>query len=67
MKIEQEHPALMDPEIEAKELEHALHDMSKIIREANKKLGKSGLSYSEFKDRFLTTIAISDLAHAKNH
>lgn len=45
------------PEIEAKHLEHALHDMSKTVREANKKLGKSGLSYSEFRAHFLTTIA----------
>jgi hypothetical protein len=68
MKIEQEHPTIMDPETEAKELENALHDMSKAVREANKKPGKSGLSYSEFKAHFLTTIVkTSDLAHTKNH
>ena len=48
---------IQDPETEAKELEHALHDMSKAIRESNKRPGKSGLSYSEFKAHFLATIA----------
>ena len=53
---------IQDPEIEANELEHALHDMSKSVREANRRPGKSGLSYSEFKAHFLATIAETPVA-----
>jgi len=57
MKFEQESPTIKDPETEAAEFESMLKDMSKAVREANKKPGKSGLTYSEFKTHFLEQLS----------
>lgn len=57
MKKEIIHPEIQDEETEAQELKRALHDMSNAVREANKRPGKSGLTYSEFKAYFLSKFA----------
>ena len=60
---------IQDPETEAKALERALHDMSKSVREANKMSSKLGLSYSEFKARFLAAMSeeVPEFAYGKSH
>lgn len=47
----------LDPDAEAAEFENILRDVGKSIGESCERLGKSGLTYAQFKANFLKTLA----------
>ncbi len=55
---------IKDPETEARELEDILREVGKSLQESTMRLGKSGLTYAQFKANFLKKMtAANELPH----
>ena len=65
--MQQQIPAIVDAETEAAEFEKILKDVGKSIAQSCSRLGKSGLTFEQFKANFLKTVAKTALPSHGSH
>ena len=66
-KVKPQTSTLVDAETEAKEFENILRDVGQSIEKSCTRLGKSGLSFAQFKADFLKKVTKTSLPSHGSH